>query len=107
MCYFCIVKSINDSKLQSLLERVRELTSGYGERVKLAADLDVDPQHLNSWLRGRRCPNGDYTLRLLEWVQANGGKKQSAPGRGSNTARSKTRLTHQINEKRKSGPPKR
>jgi hypothetical protein len=101
------MQSVRDSNLEALLNRVREATSGYGERAALARALDIPRQHLNDWLSGHRFPNGEATLRLLTWVTAAESKKQNALGRVTSTSKDLTRSTQHSHEKSQTGPRKR
>ena len=101
------MKSVRDSKLEALLRRVREETSAFGERVKLARELGVPSQRINDWLNGHRCPNGETTLRLLAWVTTAERNKQNAAGRVSSTSNDLTRSTPLKHETRQTGPRKR
>ncbi len=56
-------------QMRELLERVRALTSAGGMKAKLASDLDVPLPRVSEWLSGKYQPNGETTLRLLQWVQ--------------------------------------
>jgi hypothetical protein len=103
--YYGIVKSA-DSKLRSLMRRIRKATARRGERVRLASRLGVPKQSVNDWLSGRKSPAGETTLRLLEWVTEAERKKTKRPGGAKNTTRAKTRLKGSHNETKKPGPIK-
>jgi hypothetical protein len=94
--------------LRKLLSEVRELTAGHGQRAGLAKLLKVSSVEISQWLLLRRAPNGEITLRLLDWVQAEKKKQQKALGSVSTTAKShQTRSTHSRYEKRKTSPKRR
>jgi transcriptional regulator with XRE-family HTH domain len=57
------------SEVQKLMRRVATATESFGKKAELARHLDVAPARINEWLRGENEPGGDYTLRLLHWVQ--------------------------------------
>lgn len=92
--------------LKALLERVRRATEQRGKKTELANFLRVNPVQVSHWLSGFRSPNGEVTLQMLIWVQAQEGKqKESGPRSARNTARTKTRSTS-LSHERKTGPRK-
>jgi transcriptional regulator with XRE-family HTH domain len=56
-------------QMPELLERVRKATSEKGEKSKLAELIGVPLASLSQWLSGDREPGGEYTLKLLRWVE--------------------------------------
>ena len=66
------LKSTNDSvkpEIQKLIARVNSFASKPGTKAELARILDVAPARVSEWLRGKKEPGGDFTLRLLKWVE--------------------------------------
>jgi len=57
------------TEMQKLLDRVRYMVSGKGEKAKLAAYLEVPQSRLSEWLGGKCEPSGETTLKLLNWVK--------------------------------------
>jgi transcriptional regulator with XRE-family HTH domain len=57
------------TEIQKLIERVKRKASKPGAKVALAKELDVAPARISEWLSGEKEPGGDYTLRLLRWVE--------------------------------------
>jgi transcriptional regulator with XRE-family HTH domain len=91
--------------LKALLARVNRATARRGKKMELSKFLGVHRQAVTNWLSGRRAPNGEVTLLMLEWVTAEEAKQnKSAPGSGDNTTRSRTRSTQSSYEKRKTSP---
>jgi len=57
------------SEIQKLIEQVKRAASKPGAKVALARALDVAPARISEWLSGEKEPGGEYTLRLLRWVE--------------------------------------
>lgn len=94
--------------LKALLKRVNRATSGHGKKTELAKFLGVPPQRVTNWLSLHRAPNGEITILLQQWVNAQE-KNKNAPGRVTSTAGSKTRSAHPSSYERhdqKAGPRK-
>ena len=91
--------------LKALLARVKRASSARGKKTELAKYLGVSYVSVSQWLSGRFAPNGEVTLQMLAWVQAEEAK-QNAPGSVSSTARSKARISKSRYEKRHAGPRK-
>lgn len=62
-------KSSVKPEMQKLIERVRRKASKPGAKSKLARWLDVAPARVSEWLSGKKEPGGEYTLRMLRWVE--------------------------------------
>lgn len=91
--------------LGQLLERVRVLTdpeTHRGKRSELAEHLEVSPSQVTGWLDGKIKPNGDVTLRMLGWADAEEAKQKS-PGSAINTTRAAAQRRSSSNEKPTSG----
>jgi len=56
-------------QLPKLIERLQNATKERGQRAELAREFKISPQQVNDWLHGRMEPSGEYTLRLLQWVE--------------------------------------
>ena len=94
--------------LKALLSRVKRATAKRGKLTELARFLDKPLPHVSNWLSMRLAPNGEVTLLMLQWVEAEEGKNKSGPGSATNTARTKTRSTDTTkHETRKTSPRKR
>jgi transcriptional regulator with XRE-family HTH domain len=57
------------TEIQRLIERVNRKASRPGAKAALAKQLRVAPARISEWLAGEKEPGGDYTLRLLRWVE--------------------------------------
>ena len=57
------------SQIQKLIERVNRKATKPGAKAELARELDVAPARVSEWLSGKKEPGGEYTLRLLKWVE--------------------------------------
>lgn len=57
------------SEIQRLIDRVKHKASKPGAKAALAKELGVDPARISEWLSGYKEPGGDYTLKLLRWVE--------------------------------------
>jgi DNA-binding transcriptional regulator YiaG len=86
-----LVTKAQISKLCSLIERVRTLSTQRGKRAELARFLGKPPQRVNDWLSGEVAPGGEITLLMLEWVQAEEANQQKSLGGARNTTKAKTR----------------
>ncbi len=93
------------SKIQRLLGRIERATSARGKKAELARHLGVALPRISEWLSGQREPGGEYTLRLLDWVQAEEAKQTSGPGGVASTTGARTRLRRISDDKPKSSPP--
>jgi DNA-binding transcriptional regulator YdaS (Cro superfamily) len=89
--------------LKALLARVKRASSARGKKKELAKYLGVSHVCVSQWLSARFAPNGEVTLQMLAWVQAEEAK-QNAPGSADTTARGKARSTHTIYETRRTNP---
>ena len=57
------------TEIQKLIERVKRKASKPGAKADLARTLHVAPARISEWLNGDKEPGGDYTLKLLNWVE--------------------------------------
>jgi transcriptional regulator with XRE-family HTH domain len=57
------------SEMQKLIEKVKSKASRPGGKSQLANELGVAPARVSEWLSGKKEPGGEYTLRLLKWVE--------------------------------------
>jgi hypothetical protein len=90
--------------LKALLARVKRAAAARGKRSALAKFLGVPRQRVTNWLSFVSAPNGEVTLLMLEWAQAEESKQKKALGDASNTAKGKARSTQSDYEKRKARP---
>jgi transcriptional regulator with XRE-family HTH domain len=88
------------NNLKALLARVNRMACERGKKTELARFLGVSRQQVNTWLSFSSAPNGEVTLQMLAWVQAEE-KNKKALGSATNTTKSKTRSTHSDYEKEK------
>ena len=58
------------SEIQKLIERVKGKASRPGAKSELARALGVAPARVSEWLSGEKEPGGEYTLKLLHWVES-------------------------------------
>ena len=63
------------SEIEKLIARVKAKAAKPGAKAELARTLDVDPARISEWLAGKKEPGGEYTLRLLKWVEQQERKK--------------------------------
>lgn len=62
--------------LPGILERLKKATSERGMKTKLAKFLkdalgrEVQLVNVSQWLSGKRMPDGETTLQMLQWVEA-------------------------------------
>lgn len=65
-------RDLDNSLQDDLLNQVRTLTQAHGSRKVLAEHLGISPTRLSEYLVKPpvRRPNGEMTLLLLAWVQA-------------------------------------
>lgn len=92
-------------QMRELLERVRKFTLARGMKAKLAADLPVPLPRISEWLSGKYEPNGETTLRLLQWVEQQEGQQKKSPESASTLSGRKTQSrSSKSNEKAKSSP---
>jgi len=52
------------ARLSSFLEEER------GRKAELARELDIPMSMLSNWLIRQKNPNGEYTLKIREWLKA-------------------------------------
>jgi transcriptional regulator with XRE-family HTH domain len=57
------------SEVQKLIEQVKRKASKPGAKSQLARALGVAPARISEWLSGEKEPGGEYTLKLLHWVE--------------------------------------
>ena len=57
------------SEVKKLIERVKRKASARGAKLQLARALGVAPARISEWLSGEKEPGGEYTLKLLHWVE--------------------------------------
>jgi len=57
------------SEIEKLIERLKRKASKPGAKAELARTLNVAPARISEWLSGEKEPGGEYTLRLLKWVE--------------------------------------
>jgi transcriptional regulator with XRE-family HTH domain len=57
------------SEIDKLIERVKRKAERPGAKAELARALGVAPARISEWLSGEKEPGGEYTLRLLKWVE--------------------------------------
>lgn len=57
------------SEIKKLIERVKQKAAKPGAKAELARTLGVAPARISEWLSGEKEPGGEYTLRLLRWVE--------------------------------------
>jgi hypothetical protein len=93
--------------LKALLARVTRATAARGKKTALASFLGIPRQRISNWLSFDHAPNGEVTLQLLEWVQAEEAQQKKNRGTARTAPRHKTRSTHSSYEKRKTSPNKR
>jgi transcriptional regulator with XRE-family HTH domain len=88
-----------------LIERLKNVTRVRGKKAELAEFLGVPSVSVSRWLSGDVEPGGEFTLRLLEWVQAAEATNKSGPGGVTSTTGARTRSRQSKHEKPKSNPP--
>ncbi len=74
-------RNVPAMKMRELLRKVRAMTSSKGDKAKLADALSVPLSRVSEWLSGKYEPNGETTLRLLQWVEQQ--ERQQNEGVGS------------------------
>lgn len=57
------------TEIRKLIERVKLKVTKPGAKAALAKELRVAPARVSEWLAGEKEPGGEYTLRLLRWVE--------------------------------------
>ena len=57
------------SEIKKLIERVKRKAAKPGAKSQLARELGVAPARISEWLAGEKEPGGEYTLKLLRWVE--------------------------------------
>lgn len=57
------------SEIEELIARVKRHASRPGAKAELARTLGVAPARISEWLSDEKEPGGEYTLRLLRWVE--------------------------------------
>lgn len=60
-------------EMAKLLDQVRSLTAPRNRRAELARSLGVSDSRISEWLSGKSEPDGQNTLKLLNWVREQGG----------------------------------
>jgi hypothetical protein len=65
------------SRFRKLLERLNHATTARGSKAELSKWLGVPPSRVSEWLKGKKEPGAETTLRLLEWVTAKEEKQES------------------------------
>ena len=57
--------------MEDLIERLNALLRSAfpGAKAELARALKVAPARISEWLSGEKEPGGDYTIKLLNWVE--------------------------------------
>ena len=58
------------SEIQKLIDRVKRKALKPGAKAELARLLGVKPPRISEWLSGEKEPGGEYTLKLLNWVES-------------------------------------
>jgi transcriptional regulator with XRE-family HTH domain len=58
------------SEVQNLINRVKRKAAKPGAKAELARLLGVKPPRISEWLSGAKAPGGEYTLKLLRWVES-------------------------------------
>ncbi|HUZ06465.1 MAG TPA: helix-turn-helix transcriptional regulator [Candidatus Paceibacterota bacterium] len=58
------------SETQKLIAQVKRKASKPGSKAELALLLGVKPPRISEWLSGKKEPGGEYTLKLLNWVES-------------------------------------
>jgi transcriptional regulator with XRE-family HTH domain len=92
------------SKLESLLARVKSITSlKRGKQTELAAFLKVGKNRVSEWLSLRHEPGAEITLQILQWVEDEEDQQKQSPSRASTRLRPKTQQRKSMYEKAKSG----
>lgn len=56
-------------EVSKLMRRLEDATKIPGTKAKLARLLDVAPSRISEWLSGTKEPGGEYTLKLLRWIE--------------------------------------
>jgi hypothetical protein len=87
--------------LKALLDRVKRAATAHGKKTELARVLAVSPQRVTNWLSLDRAPNGEVTLQMLRWVEAEEAKQKRDRDSVSALPRRKTRSTQSPYEKAK------
>lgn len=88
---------------QDLLDRLKEVTARRGAKAELARHVDASMSEVTLWISGKRVPNGDTTLRILQWVEDQECKPKS-PADGGTPAGPQTRKKQNDHELPKSSP---
>jgi len=73
-----IISDIGNNKMPGFLKRLKEATAARGQKTILANDLGVSLARVSQWLSDERNPDGENTLRLLQWIEQHGPKKRKA-----------------------------
>jgi transcriptional regulator with XRE-family HTH domain len=58
------------SEIEKLIEKIKRKALKPGAKADLAKTLGVAPARVSEWLAGKKEPGGEYTLRLLKWVES-------------------------------------
>jgi DNA-binding transcriptional regulator YiaG len=64
-----------NTEMQALLQKLRRLTDQTGKKAELARFLRVSQSRVFDWLSGKCEPGGQNTLKLLQLVEEQEGKK--------------------------------
>ncbi len=99
-------RNVTAMKMQELLRKVRAMTSSKGDKAKLADALSVPLSRVSEWLSGKYEPNGETTLRLLQWVEQHEAQQKQSAGSVSAPPAPKTQSQRSNEKHSKSGPPK-
>ncbi|SPE60156.1 hypothetical protein SBV1_3750003 [Verrucomicrobia bacterium] len=91
-------------KLKLLLNRVARAAALHGKKSELAKFLGVPRPRISNWLSQDRAPNGEVTLRMLEWVQAEEANQTKSPGSASTQPEPRTQHRRSANENQTSSP---
>ena len=57
------------SEIQKLVNQLKRVTAAKGKKAELSRFMGVAPARISEWLSGEKKPGGEYTLRLLNWVE--------------------------------------
>ncbi|MCW5557931.1 MAG: hypothetical protein KIT22_08875 [Verrucomicrobiae bacterium] len=88
---------------QDLLQRLHAVTSRRGAKADLARHVHASMSEVTLWISGKRIPNGDTTLQILQWVEDEERKPKSSAS-ALTPAEPKTRRKQNKHELPKSSP---
>ena len=103
--YSEILAPVRHETMDRLLEAARRLTRPRGQKKALADALGVSPSRVSEWLAGDCMPDGDRTLRLLNWVERQEAQQTKRPAGGTTPTGLKTRKKEPNEKNLKSDPP--